>query len=187
MKELFSLCHLSAVWRTRKHVGLNVSLRGVLQPSFSWEHTECTGQGPDVWDGLRLYKKEEKWWVLWRVHREFKSSFASLLFKELRLLPPLNSTTSSSEHIVPACVCAFRFLPVWKYSPFPLTWSSIVYILAVFQKRFFEKILGVSNRAHQPDEKQQFPLHTILLLFWTFLEFWKTLNHLEKSCNLPVF
>lgn len=30
----FSLCHLSAVWRTR-HVGLDVPLRVVLQPSFS--------------------------------------------------------------------------------------------------------------------------------------------------------
>lgn len=47
-KERFSLCHLSAVWRSRKNVGLGVSLRGVLQPSFKWEHTECTGQGPDI-------------------------------------------------------------------------------------------------------------------------------------------
>lgn len=93
------------MWRTRKHVGLDVSLRGVLQPSFRWDHTECTGQVPDAWDGPQLYKKEEeKRWVLWRFQREFKSSFASLLFEEPRLLPPLNSTTSS-EHIVPACVC----------------------------------------------------------------------------------
>lgn len=126
---LFSLYHLSAVWRTRKHVGLvvfcNLLLDGNIQNVLVL--VQIFKAAPDC-----IKKKPV---ALWRVHAEF----TSLL-------------TVSSEHIVPACVCVFRFLPVWKYSPFPLTWSGIVYILAAFQRPFFEKILGVSSRAQQPDE-----------------------------------
>lgn len=67
---------------------------GVLQPSFRWEHTECSGFGPDIRGGPWLYFKKNSV-ASWRVH----TGFTSLL-------------TVSSEHIVPACVCVFRFLPV---------------------------------------------------------------------------
>lgn len=48
-RNFFSLCHLSAVWRT-SHVGLDVSLRVVLQPSFS------RGTHRMYWSGSRYLR-----------------------------------------------------------------------------------------------------------------------------------
>lgn len=110
----------------------------VLQPTFRWEHTECTGLGPDIRGGPRLYFKKKQKKNLWLYEEFIQDSHLCLQFPQNILC----------LHVF-VCFGSSQFE---KYSPFPLTWSGIVYILAALQRPFFEKILGVSSRAQQPDE-----------------------------------
>lgn len=89
---LFSLYSLSAVWSTKKHVGLdavfcNLVLDGNVQNVLVL--VQIFETAPDCIFFLKNLL------VLGRVHTEFTSLLSV-----------------SSEHIVPTCVCVFQFLPV---------------------------------------------------------------------------